>query len=60
MNVDRGGPWPLWIFRHDTDKVEGGLMVLFFGLVFSVAPPNPQKYFLPKPLNGNTDTKALV
>jgi len=24
---------PLWIFMHDTDKVEGGLMVLFFGLV---------------------------
>jgi len=24
---------------HDTDKVEGGLMVLFFGLVFPVDPP---------------------
>jgi len=23
---------------HNTDKVEDGLMVLFFGLVFSVAP----------------------
>jgi len=21
---------PFWIFIHDTDKVEGGLMVLFF------------------------------
>jgi len=27
---------PPWIFIHDTDKVEEGLMVLFFGLVFSV------------------------
>jgi len=26
-----------WIFMHGTNKVEGGLMVLFFGLVFSVA-----------------------
>jgi len=24
---------------HDTDKVEGSLTVLFFGLVFSVASP---------------------
>jgi len=24
----------LWIFKHDTDIVERGLMVLFFGLVF--------------------------
>jgi len=32
----REGPW---IFIHDTDKVEGDLMVLFFGLVFSVSPP---------------------
>jgi len=24
--------------RHDIDKVQEGLMVLFFGLVFSVAP----------------------
>jgi len=27
-----------WIFIHNTIKVEGGLMVLFFGLVFSVGP----------------------
>jgi len=24
----------VWIFMHDTDKVEGGLMVPFFGRVF--------------------------
>jgi len=28
-----------WIFIHGTDKVEKGLMVLFFGLRFSVSPP---------------------
>jgi len=27
------------VFIHDTDKVERGLMVLFFGLVFFDAPP---------------------
>jgi len=44
-----GGPWlpHPWIFMHDTDKVEGGLMMLFFGLVFLLA---PQKIFLPTPL----------
>jgi len=26
-----------WIFMHSTDKVEGGLMELFFGLVFPLA-----------------------
>jgi len=41
MGVDR-------IFIHGTDKVEGALMVLFFGLVFSVAPP--LEIFLPTPL----------
>jgi len=40
-----GGPWPSWIFS--TGKVEGRLMVLLFGLVFSVAFP---KNFLPTPL----------
>jgi len=30
-----------WIFIHGSDKVEEGLMVLFFGLVFSVAPTLP-------------------
>jgi len=38
------GPWPQWIFIQNTDKVEGGLMVLFFGLVFSVDPP-PWNFF---------------
>jgi len=33
------GSCPPWIFMHDTDKVEGGLMVRFFGLVFSVGTP---------------------
>jgi len=40
MSVGRkgqGGCAPPWIFIHNTDKVEGSLMVLFFGLVFSVA-----------------------
>jgi len=27
-------PWPSWIFIYNADKVEGGLLVLFFGLVF--------------------------
>jgi len=31
------GPCSPWIFIHITDKVEEGLMVLFFSLVFSVA-----------------------
>jgi len=34
----------LWNLIHDTDKVEGGLMVLFFGLVFSIA-TLPWKFF---------------
>jgi len=32
-------PCPPWIFRQNTDKLGEGLMVLFFGLVLSVAPP---------------------
>jgi len=32
---EQGGRAP-WIFIHGTDKVKGGLMVLFFGFVFSV------------------------
>jgi len=33
---------------YGTDKVEGGLMVLFFDLVFSVAPtPSPPENFSP-------------
>jgi len=45
MGVDsrRGGrgvvPSAPCVFIHDTDKVDGGLMVLFFGLVFFIAPP---------------------
>jgi len=42
MSVGIGGArgsWPSWIFIHDTNKVEEGLIVLFFGLVFSVALP---------------------
>jgi len=44
MGVGIGGkgavaPLDFHIFIHDTDNVEVGLMVLFFGHVFSVAPP---------------------
>jgi len=35
----RGDRGRLWIFLHDTDKVKRGLMLLFFGLVFSFGPP---------------------
>jgi len=42
----RGTPW---IFVHDTDKAEGGLMVLFFGLVFYRRPL--LEIFLPMPLD---------
>jgi len=44
----RGWPLPPWIFIPGTDKVKGGLMVLFFGLVFSVA--SLLEIFLPTPL----------
>jgi len=44
----QGGVWSHWIFIHDTDKAEGGLIVLFFDLVFSVA--LLLKIFLPTPL----------
>jgi len=36
-----------------TDKVEGSLMVLFFSLVFSVAPPSG-KFFCRRPWEGIT------
>jgi len=41
MGVGSGeqGAVPFRIFMYDTDKVEGSLMMLFFGLVFSVASP---------------------
>jgi len=42
------GAWLPWIFIHGTDKVEGSLIVIFFGLVFSVTPP--LEIFLPAPL----------
>jgi len=51
MGVGSGVPRPPpWIFRHDTDKVEGGLMVLYFGLIFSVAPLPLEIFFLPTAL----------
>jgi len=52
MSVGSGGggegrkePRPPWIFIEGTDKLEGGLMVLFFGLIFTVG--SPLKFFLP-------------
>jgi len=42
MGFDRKGredPCPPWIFIDGTDKVEGSLMVLFFGIVFTVGVP---------------------
>jgi len=42
------GGVPPWIFLHNNDKVEGGLMLLFFGLVFSFG--HLLKIFLPTPL----------
>jgi len=52
MGVGREGPCPSppWIFIHDTDKVELGLMVLSFNLVFV---PPPLKIFLPAPFYEN-------
>jgi len=50
MGIGRGRAGdcgPRWIFIRDIDKVQGGLMVLFFGLVFFVALP------------GNFSTDAL-
>jgi len=39
-----GGRNLFWIFIHDTDKVEKGLMMLFFGLAF-VFSPSPENFF---------------
>jgi len=36
MGVGSGGPL---VFQNVTDKAEGGLMVLFFGLVFPLPLP---------------------
>jgi len=41
----QGGAVPPWIFIDDTEKVEEGIMVLFFGLVFLSA--SPLEIFLP-------------
>jgi len=46
----REGPRPPWIFIDGTDKVEGDLMVLIFGLVFPIDHPYPLEIFLPTPL----------
>jgi len=35
----QGGATAPWIFIHDTDKVEEGLMVLFSVLFFRCPPP---------------------
>jgi len=55
MSVGIGGrekPDPLDFHRWYTVKVEGGLMVLFFGLIFLVS-PLPLKIILPMPLIHN-------
>jgi len=44
----QGEAVPPWIFINGTDKAEGGLMVLFFGLVFTVG-PSPWKIFCRRP-----------
>jgi len=43
------GTAPHWIFINGTDKVEAGLMVLFFVLVFPIT-LTPLEIFLPTPL----------
>jgi len=48
--LEEGGRCLSWIFIRDTDKVEEGLMVLFFGLVFFSLLPSP----------GNFSADALV
>jgi len=40
-------PWSPWIFIHDTDKLEGGLMVLFLVLFFPL--PFPPEFFCRRP-----------
>jgi len=42
-------PLDFQTFIYDTEKVKGGLMVLFIGLDFSIA-SSPLKIFLPMPL----------
>jgi len=51
MGVGSGGQEPPpWIFIHDTDKVEGSLIVLFFGLVFFRCTPPPLENFFAEAL----------
>jgi len=38
VGIEGQGARAPWIFILDTDKVEGGLMLLFFGLVFCCSP----------------------
>jgi len=53
--AQRRGPCPPpWIFIHDTDKVKGSLIVLFFGLAFSVA--IRLEILLPMPLAARCQT----
>jgi len=51
---------PPWIFIHDTDKVEEDLMILFFGLVFSVGLPHPAGIFSADPLHCAHPLPGLV
>jgi len=46
MGVGSGGQGgrALWIFMHGTHKVEGGFMLLFFGLVFFVVPLTTENF----------------
>jgi len=50
MGAGIGGQWHPYIFIRNTDKEEGALMVLFFGLVFFFGAPSLLKIFLPTPL----------
>jgi len=60
MGVGSGGqeePWLPLDFIHNTDKAEGGLMVLFFGLVFPL-PDLPSGNFSFHALAHNCNPKA--
>jgi len=48
MGSRQRGAEPPWIFIHGADKEERGLIVLFFGFVFSVAPLS-WKFFCRRP-----------
>jgi len=49
-----GGQVDPWIFIHNTDKVKGGLMLLFYGLVLSVGSP-PWNFFCRHPWSTDVD-----